>query len=484
MNISYFTLFIVCFLWVLHIVWDVHAQTDQCMGASEFDAMETLLGSRDDILTFFESHFEHAHMFIPHSTRPNRKVWIHHYRRFLPNGDLDLLLIHNVSITSEGNIIPLQLQKDVDVQRVALIDGINIWKPISISPHLHRIRSAVRDGAILRVYHMSSRSRRVSIFEDGLRTFWTVSVSTSFLFHPPQTVTHPFPAPIIDANDIFLVSLHGDSSIHLYHDYFPSPSLHHVDSIAIHQAAQEHLPSPKIIHMDEGDVLYIPRGMAVDIRTTESMALFISFEIHTHERQVVDGISYAVNITSRTSNLLQHTATDASSDMTSPSPTWHDVILTAIRMAAEFTPEMRRFLPTNGILKDIMLETGSISTQLIVDAIGRFSRAAGSALFDPVVEILVDEKEGIEGIASDEVVQWAKDILKQGKQLRYRMKNVFHACIEEVAHSTGVSEDVMLGLSAEWNEIEKSPQRREFLKRREIFLAKHNQSYFAEDEFC
>lgn len=420
-------------------------------------------------------------MHISHSHRADRLSWMHHYRRFLPHADLDLILTFNTSALSTSSKKPLQLQQDVDILRVIRADGFYTWKPMAVAPHLEEFRAAVRDGSVLNLYHMSSRSRLISNFEDSLRYFWSIPLSTTFLFHPPLTATQPSPAPEISDSDVFLVALHGFAVVSLFADYFPFPSEHHIDSDAINHAAHDNLAPPQVVNMHEGDVLYVPRGTGVDIRTTNSLALFIRFEIHTCQRQLADGLLHAVNITTRSAKLLEDHATFLPNDTKERSgPKWNSIISTAVMVAAEFTPPMRRFLPVKGMLDNKFRQIGSITgTQLVKDMLERFSHAAKSTLFDPVVEILASGDEGVRGIASDAVIEWAKTFRKQSHEQQDGARNTFLMCIEQVLRTTNAT-NLLNEMFSIWKRGEQSDRRRKQLKYRDWNLDRHNQQKLVE----
>lgn len=447
----------------------------QCQKDTNFDAMLSLLGSHEIIEALFDSNFERSYMHVSHSGRSDRVSWMHHYRRFLPDGDLDLILSFNVSATSTTSQKPLILYHDIDILRVVEVDGLFRWVPISVKPQLAAFRAAVRDGAVLNMYHMSSRSRLISVFEDALRSFWSVPLSTTFMFHPTLTATQASPAPEIYANDIFLVTLHGVAKAHLYTDCFPFPSQHHVESSHILQTAHDDLAMPQVIDLYEGDVLYLPRGTGIDIRTTNSMALFIRFEIHTSQRQIVDGILKAVNITARSSKFLGSRATTADDNRRRSAPKWSQIISTAARMAGEFTPTMRRFLPIQKEVENSIGQTGQmVGIRLIEESLMRFSRAAESKLFDPVMEILASDDDSVYEIASNSVIKWAKRIQELGGEQQNRARRMFRECVEEISLSTSAT-NVLYEMSDDWQNNEQSSKRQEQLKIREKNMERHNQ---------
>lgn len=452
-----------------------HTSDTQCPQGAHFDAMVSLLGSDEAIEALFDSHFEYSYMHISHSSRSDRLSWMHYYRRFLPDGDLDLVLSFNISATSSSLQKPLQIHRDINVLRVVNVGGFHAWMPIAKNPYLPGIRAAVRDGAVLNLYHMSSRSRLISVFEDALRSFWSVPVSTTFVFHPTLTATQKSPAPEIFDSEIFLVTLHGVAKAHLYTDVFPFPSRHHIDSRTIRQVAHNNLTLSRTINLHEGDVLYLPRGTGIDVRTSDSMALFIRFEIQTSKRQLMDGILKAVDIATRSGDLLNSPVT-AMDVQELNAPKWSNVILTAVKMAAEFTPAMRRFLPVQGETSNIVERTGQmVGIQLIQDSLMRFTHAGESALFDPVIEILVSNEESVREVASVAVVEWAKEIGKQGREQQYRAKDIFQRCIRAVSHSTSATV-VFREMSMDWQNVEKCKERQKQLRLRELNLERHNQT--------
>lgn len=440
-------------------------------------AMQALLDSPAAVQSFFSSHFEKSFMHVAHSTRTNRPHWMQHYRRFLQSDDLDLILSYNASSSHPTD--PLRLNDDLDVLHVADVDGVYAWRPMAVTGSIDSLRAAVRDGAVLHLYDMSSRSRLVTLFEDALRSFWAVPVSTMFSFNPPETILQAKPAPTIHASDLFLVVLRGSAQVSLYDDYFPSPCSHHIENPSIQSMVYEKCRQPPTnIDVDEGDVLYIPRGVAVDIRTTHSPALILQFEVHTHQRLVFHGLLKAIEMTRRSADLLDQAVymdDELDNDIVGENaqPTWAQIVSTAVLMAAEFTPAMRRFLPITGDVIPLMEDAGlDVGDKVIQNTIKRFSRAAEDALFDPVLEILASDDHNVEGIAQANVISWAKNISLSEVDTKIRARDTFHACVEGIAQSTSAPHDAVTSMSVDWNEHEneEGPHR---MRKREISLQRH-----------
>lgn len=435
---------------------------------------------------FFEDHFEKTPMYISNSerNRPNRLRWMEYYRRFLPSGDLDKILSHNISFLNSS--LPLQLHHDIDVLRVAKYNDKPkqfIWRPISIAVQLDALRAAVRDRSLLQLYEMSYRSRFVASFIDSLRTFWMVPTSALLSFHPPGTIHHPLPAPSISASELFVICIEGTASAFTKDEFFEFPLPYHVNSESIHSASMrnDNGNTQKNWTMHEGDVLYIPRGSSYDIRTpASSLAIFLYVHVHTEDRLIFHAIEQSIHMTrTRFDNNFINTKLDSSSHHNT---TWADLLMTSVRMAAEFNPAMRRFLPLDGKVRDVMDETGlGVGETLLQDALGRFSRAASNALFDPLLDVLMSSEDdsSSSSIASQEIVSWARSLKASANKKHdslYIAKMQYQASVEEVfkrsaAEPTDISESMIL----DWSDVEQSKWK-ELIDKREQFLALHGQA--------
>lgn len=445
----------------------------------KFEAMRAIFEDELSIEDFFDSHFERSFMHIPDSMRSNRPRWMQHYRRFLPSADLDLILSHNASSTNSS--ASLALHQDFDVYRIANIKAdFYVWAAVSVNPHLDSLRAAVRDGAVLHLYQMSSRSRQLAIFEDALRHFWAVPVSTTLSFHPPGTYVQPTPAPSLFAGDLFLVIIHGTAKAHLYNDYFPFPCSHHAANPYIGSLSSKNIPRPKIINMDEGDVLYIPRGTASDIRTIDSLALIVTFEVHTHQRLLFHGVLRAIDSMRSQSRLLSSPVSQEVGNQnkketphSAQPPKWADILKTAVNMAAEFTPAMRRYLPVAGPVQHVMEDLGmEIGAHLVRDTIGRFSRAAADALFSPMLEILANETEDV-GLADRSVIKWAKQLWEGVDEDQNDAKKAFQASIHDLGMKSDAPSHVATKMAFDWSL--QDTERLEYLHNREVSLRRHGQ---------
>lgn len=461
-------------------------ESPQVATATDPGAMETLFYSTTQMEQFFEDHFEKTPMYISNSerNRPNRLRWMEYYRRFLPSGDLDKILSHNISFLNSS--LPLQLHHDIDVLRVAKYNDKPkqfIWRPISIAVQLDVLRAAVRDGSLLQLYEMSYRSRFVAAFIDSLRNFWMVPTSALLSFHPPGTIHHPLPAPSISASELFIICIEGTASAFTRDDFFEFPLPYHVNSESIHSAStrNDNDNTQKNWTMHEGDVLYIPRGSSYDIRTpASSLAIFLYVHIHTEHRLIFHAIEQSIHMTrTRFDNNFINMKLDSTSHHNA---TWADLLMSSVRIAAEFNPAMRRFLPLGGEVRDVMDETGlGVGETLLQDALGRFSRAASTALFDPLLDVLMSSEDDGSSfpITSQEIVLWARSLKassNQNDKSLHTAKIQYQASVEEVfktsaAEPTVISESMIV----DWSDVGQSKWK-EFIDKREQFLALHGQA--------
>lgn len=446
------------------------------------NAMNAMLGSTDEVESFFDLAFERTHLHLSHSKRVNRYAWMQYYRRFLPAMDIDLILSYNISAINSTS--PLLPQHDVDILRVAeRAPGIHAWLPVSVPTQLDSLRSAVRDGGVLQLHHMSSRSRQVTYFSDALRAFWAVPVSANLAFYPPRTVAEPSPAPALLASDVFMIVIEGNAVITLFENYFAYPCEHHIESVHVHRAATKNLKGRNVINVDEGDVLYIPRGTAFDVRTIDSFAIVLCFEIHTEQRLVFHGLLRAVNIAQRMSDILnvEISPNKIEKGIEGSSLLWSDILTTSVKIAAEFTLSMRRHLPVTGNILNIMNKIGVNGESILQDSIGRFVRAARYALFEPMLEVLSGDDDNEGAMAPMEIISWARN-LQNNKNDFSRAKTTFEMCLQDLKYDSAMLSDVITSMSLDWYDLDVLERKSE-LRSREHSLTRHGQG-LANDTYC
>lgn len=462
------------------------------------NAMKAMFETDEAIENFFQHRFERSIMHLSHSDREDRPAWMQFYRRFIPSDGIDAVMKSNTSVTDIS--LPLQLHDDVNVMRVGVRTKMTIspstssqtgketkptekelfaWMPVSLPVNVDALQASVSDGSVLNLYGMSFRLHDVATFVDSLRAFWAVPVSATFSFHPPGTASMPSPAPGISASDLFIISLDGVASVQTIDGFFPYPQSHHVDSVSVRKSAMESLLYPSSSEgsskqssksnrtwtLDEGDVLYIPRGTAYDIRTKASLAVFLYVHVHTEHRLIYHGLEQAIDIARRTSEILDYPLPSSTSENknaeSKQQPTLADFVVTAVRMAAEFTPAMRRFLPITGEAMSVMDEVGvEVGESLVRDALGRFSRAATSALFDPIMDLLssddASDNGAVSAFASPEIISWAKRVHTNRDELLEKAKETFTASIKDISEMTVSPSDVVMSISLDWHDVEKT----------------------------
>ena len=454
------------------------------------DALLYFLSDTENIENFFESHFEQYPLHIDDSTRPDRLQWMSVYRRILPREDIDKLLQHNASLTASSS---LQLGVDVDLQRLQSLNSHTWYRPRlatlfsgSNPPNkaidLDRIHSAFRDGFELIVHGLEYRSRTTSTLIDSLQAFFAVNVTSNLHMLPPKTRSLTTqPAIEVSASDRFLVILDGEVDANVHPEAFPLPNkIHEEDENVLNVArvASQESKGKKVFKLDEGDVLYVPRGAGLDVRTYEGIAMMAEFSIATHEIDLTRGVLTAVEVSRAT---MEDCPLDEYVEGTDDEVVWVDIVNLAIRIASEFMPQMRRHLPIATAAADaVESATGENTIDMVKECLGRFGKAAVEALFGPMLEVLVtEEKAG--AIAGDKIVSWAKRLVtekgndKDEKQkLRKRTNDMFKVCIDWVTQLETVPYDAVtqltLGVYENWKQSQEERERK-----REIGLERHGE---------
>lgn len=392
-------------------------------------AMRLLLNDLPTYKTFFSTHFQRTHLHISHSNRLNRPRWMRMYRTLLGNKRIETLLSHNVSAKHPGT---LRLHHDITLQKPSEIyPNICTMKHLSHIPrtastskyiHLSDLHSLFKNSFTISLLHMSYRTRNIATFTSSLRTFWRVPTTATLNFAPqtPPTITHP--CPVILPSHTFLVLLDGTHNVTIYPHLFPHPFPQHVHAESVLRAAHNRLPQPIRITLHEGDVLYLPAGHGIDVRTITPISLYITFDVHTHFSTVLHAVRA----------LLPR-----------GQPTKKGLLRLAADVAAEFTPQLREFLPAHGGASRAM---GVHVAHGVREHAVRFLAAAEKALFDAVLGVV----SGGEG----EVAKWARAL---GKRERRRAEGRFVEDVMEVdvgIHAVRrVVMDMKVGKEGGWKEF-------------------------------
>lgn len=402
--------------------------------AFSVDSMVALLGSHDAVENFFELSFERTYMRIPFSDRKDRREWLQLYRRFLPHHDIDALLSHNASAFKNGS---LTLHRDLDLIRPTesgdeLVDTLLEGAKEIHAIDLDSVHRAFRDGFGVLVYAMDMRSAVVADMVEGLRAFWMVGVSADMGFVPGSAVKAEVK---IFAEDTFYVVMEGTLDVILYEELFLFPTRRHVEDESFAETVRGKLGEVKgtVVETGEGDVLYVPRGCGIEIRGTANVNLYIILKVNTEESCVADGIV-------ATMKAVRERALESPLDKRLESrggveydATWGDVFESAVIIAAEFLPQLRRFMALGGGSMEIIEEVGGlVGEEFLGEEVRKFVEAASRALFEGVTDILGGKEEINTGMtASTELIAWARRAVKEGD--RRKLERWFKICLALVA---------------------------------------------------
>lgn len=508
------------------------------VGASDVDttgSLRFLLGGEHHEFSFFETHFGREPFIVKDSARDDRRLWMETHRKFLQHEDIDGLLKANTSAVDPDR--PLLLGKDVDMLRIAKEDG-GFWgrariasffshrdksasknsgqpgdegtshgkpsagAPTDDSPIVDhsKVHEAFKDGFEIVVYHMEARSRQVHLFSEQLSSFWMVPVTSSLHFTPAKTNQVREKAPIFHASDAFLVQLDGEQEISLYPNAFDAPFLEHTLNAAIRAEVTRGLADaePENVTLAEGDVLYIPRGYASDIRTSNKISLAVKFSVATYACVIVDALS---EIISRAEELdagfgeenplqthinsgvlaLEGGPSSGSSDKASAfrdvnKVSFGEVLRIAAQVTAQMNPKMREYFPISKLVVGAMEEADVTSAEtMLLRNLNSFTEAGKQALFGPLLSVL---EEGTDELnAPQEVVEWAKRLHAGGADSMptIRAGNMFQRCLQFIHnHRDGLVQAASERLREEHaaSEAKNRPQRMALIER---VLERHGQ---------
>lgn len=468
------------------------------------NVMTDLLGGEDNVADFFESHFEYKPFHVDDSARHNRKAWMKSYRRFVRDEDVDALILKNSSAINP--LGPLQIGHDIDLLRIADVGG-GVWgrqrlaslfspqEPPNLSVELAKVHTAFKeDGFEFVMHRMESRSVAVRSYVDRLRDFWMVDASARLCFIPSNTAKVPRRAPVYFADDIFIVQLDGELTVHLYKDHFPYPSRHHETDFQARQSAYIALgkrhpkhEEPLDIKLDEGDTLYVPRGFGMDARTNVQISLHMIFAVATHSMTIKDGILAALNSIPGEDAYGQTTPLDSAlsedENEAGGKSTWLDLLQTAVHVASEFTPDLRRFLHVGSAVGSAVEDIGGLSApKIIEEQVRRFSKAAQEAMFEPMLELLEEDDPNLIHVATEDVIAWARQLAAaaksktEGLRRRIQAEKMFQHCMQSVQKSQTDGSNVFTQIVLDHYKREHA----EFesrVRRQEISLTRHGEKF-------
>jgi transposase len=442
------------------------AAADAPSAAAVAGTLHLLLGDEGGVNAFFEEHFGRKPFIVRDSSRSNRIEWMGTHRTFLRHEDVDLLLRANASAGHPDR--PLALGRDVDMFRIAQgetgawgrarIDSFypsssqggvggddddavfnaaaNDSEPGAVLTVDHaRVHEAFADGFELVVYDMESRSAPVHAVVDRLAAFWMVPVSAALHFTPTRTGRIQGAAPALYAEDVFVVQLDGEASVHLYPDAISAPSRSEVSSTRVRAAVARSLASvaPETVSLSEGDVLYVPRGYALDSRTGEKISLQVRLAVETHACTVLDALLRVIDGAEALG--ADENPLTVPLFAGSASATFGDLLRVSARVAAHETPELRHFLHAGEHVSEAMEDADVDSAEAVLGrSVEKFVEAAQRALFTPMVDVLATEDEWVaaaaDGAAEEEVIAWARRLHAAGSADELaRMERMFQRCL-------------------------------------------------------
>lgn len=500
------------------------------LGAAE--SVRFLLGGEDQVNTFFENHFGKESLVVKDSSRDDRRTWMETHRRFLQNENIDGLLSANASAFDPDQ--PLLLGRDVDILRISK-EAEGFWGPARIAsffpseenskreepvlknadralgtdqgegtPGVDRrrvvdhskVHEAFKDGFEIVFYNMEAKSRQVHLLSERLSSFWMVPVTASLHFMPAKTNQVDEKAPVFHASDVFIVQLDGEQHASLYPGAFEAPFLEHTLSSDIRADVVRDLDTTKAenVTIAEGDMLYVPRGYAVDMRTSRKISLYLKLSVETHACVILDGLSEAISTAEEfeaetgeenplRSNIFDNLravdaqpaqrANELDSDF-DVKITFGELLRVAARATAQMNPKMREYYPIGEYISAAMEEADAESAHAtLLRNLDSFIEAGKQALFNPLIDFLASDATSSnvpQGIAT-----WAKRLSAASPEslAPLRSEDTFQRCLKYIQkHRKALIEAASERLLKEHakSEAEDLPKRMERMKR---VLEKH-----------
>ncbi|PXF45406.1 hypothetical protein BWQ96_04821 [Gracilariopsis chorda] len=401
--------------------------------------MNLLLHDEDTYETFFSYNFEHHSMHVDDSYRSDRSKWMKIHRRFIPNHDIDKLL------NTSSQMLPFSISADVQLTRFNSGKFVREYLAPGKAPALPTLQSYFKEGFELILNRMHLRSSGVARFADSLSSFWHVRVESSLHFCPPSSSMKHSSDPLaatLRAGETFVVVLDDELAAYVHEDVQSFPLLDDLATDAHSILSRVRNPSPRTFALDEGDMLYVPRGSAFNIVARNTPALYISFHVRTDElpaSSVLQSISRAAQ--KRSEGPLDQFAT--------PQLPWTDVVSCTIRLAHELISPLRRFLPLSGGISEALEDAGKPTGQEVaVDVLQKFVVAAVDALFDPFIEAVAQKEIDVD----DALFSWANDLfIRKESSVTYgQAKEMFKLCMDWLGRQSDAPNDGVSQLILTW----------------------------------
>ncbi|CAN8064324.1 unnamed protein product [Agarophyton chilense] len=422
--------------------------------------MQMLLNDEDTFETFFSHNFERYALHVDDSYRSNRVAWMHMHRRFILNHDIDNLLNTSSQVSS------LSIPTDLELTRYNSSTFVLETFPPGNAPHLTTLQNAFRDGFELVLHRMQMRSAAIARFADSMSAFWHVSVEASLHFCPPSPPTKHVRDPraaTLRSGDLFIVVLDGEmvASVHEAAHEFPLSSETGLNSHSILASLQN--PSPRTISLDEGDVLYVPRGSAFHIEGRNSPALYLAFHVRTDEVSATMVLrSMLAAAQKRSEGPLDRFA--------APQLEWSEIVDRSMSVAHDLIPPMRRFFPLSGAIIDAFEDAGKpVGQEVAVSVLQKFVVSAVNAFFDPFIEVIKDGDVAVD----ESLLKWAKSISRQNQQsASYRQaREMFKLCLDWFGRQTDAPSDGISQLTLDWFTAFENRRESELEERHKAFRA-------------
>lgn len=436
-------------------------------------AMSLLLHDEDTYETFFSYNFEHHSMHVDDSYRSDRSKWMKIHRRFIPNHDIDKLL------NASSQLLPFTIPSDVELTRYNSEKFAREYLASGKAPALPALKSYFKNGFELVLNRMHLRSSGVARFVDALSSFWHVRVESSLHFCPPSQLMKPLSDPLaatLQAGETFVVVLDGELAAYVHEDVQSFPLADEIAADAHSILSRVSNPSPRTFALDEGDMLYVPRGSAFNIIARSTPALYIRFHVRTDQlpaSSVLQSISHAAQ--KRSEGPLDQFA--------APKLPWTDVVSCAIRLAHELIPPLRRFLPLSGGVNEALEDAGKPTGQEVaIDVLQKFVIAAVDALFDPFIEAVAQKEIEVD----DALFSWASDLFtrKDSSVMYGQAKEMFKLCVDWLGRQSDAPNDGVSQLVLDWFSELEQQRKLEYKERINAFSIQRIQEDAEDDLLC
>lgn len=187
----------------------------------------------------------------------------HYYHDLFSLADIDRILIY--SKPQPPKIRLIKNQTDFPPQRYVKDDG---------NLHLNQIYKAYDEGHTLIINGIEQFHQAIASFCGHLQNFLNHQVIANFYLSPAHSQGLN---PHYDTHDVFVLQIEGSKTWKIYEPRQKLPLLGSFQPVISHEELGEPI---KTIHLQAGDLLYIPRGFVHEAITSDDFSLHMTIGIY------------------------------------------------------------------------------------------------------------------------------------------------------------------------------------------------------------